>query len=151
MAAPSTAGLCVPMSASIRKPSLTFRIGGEEVAVPLAYGISSNSAVFNREMVLEGLGIGVLPSALIDRKVAAGRFVTLLDAYELVGASTDIRLAYKHARAAAGQGARVRRTRGALLRRAALRAGTSAFRRSAARMARSFLSPASFSHAAGAH
>jgi DNA-binding transcriptional LysR family regulator len=84
----------VPMSASIRKPALTFRIGGEEVAVPLGHDISSNSAVFNREMVLEGLGIGVLPIALIDREVAAGRLVTLLDAYELVGASTDIRLAY---------------------------------------------------------
>ncbi|KND60236.1 Transcriptional regulator [Candidatus Burkholderia verschuerenii] len=84
----------VPMSASIRKPSLTFRIGGKEVIVPLAYDISSNSAVFNREMVMEGLGIGVLPSALIDREVAAGRLVTLLDAYELVGAATDIRLAY---------------------------------------------------------
>jgi DNA-binding transcriptional LysR family regulator len=84
----------VPMSASIRKPALTFRIGGEEVVVPLNHDISSNSAVFNREMVLEGLGIGVLPGALIDREVAAGRLVTLLGAFELVGATTDIRLAY---------------------------------------------------------
>ncbi len=83
----------VPMSPSIPKPSLTFRIGGEEVVVPLGYDISSNSAVFNREMVLEGFGIGVLPSA-IDRELASGRLVTLLDAYELVGATTDIRIAY---------------------------------------------------------
>ncbi len=45
-------------------------------------------------MVLQGFSIGVLPSALIEREVEAGRLVTLLDAYELVGATTDIRLAY---------------------------------------------------------
>ncbi|WP_277185037.1 LysR family transcriptional regulator [Caballeronia sp. BR00000012568055] len=84
----------VAISSSIRKPSLTFRIGGEEVLVPLNYDISSNSAVFNREMVVQGFGIGVLPSALIEREVEAARLVRLLDAYELIGAVTDIRLAY---------------------------------------------------------
>ncbi len=34
------------------------------------------------------------PGALIDYEVAAGRLVRLLDAYELVGPTTDIRLAY---------------------------------------------------------
>jgi DNA-binding transcriptional LysR family regulator len=84
----------VAFSSSIRKPALTFRIGGEEVVVPLAYDISSNSAVFNREMVMEGFGVGVLPSALIEREVASEKLVPLLAAYELIGATTDIRIAY---------------------------------------------------------
>jgi len=84
----------VPMSPSIRKPALTFRIGGEDVRVPLNHDIASNSAVFNREMVLQGLGIGVLPTALVAHEVAAGRLVTLLDAYERVDAAIEIRIAY---------------------------------------------------------
>jgi DNA-binding transcriptional LysR family regulator len=84
----------VPMSASIRKPALTFRIGGEELVVPLSYDIASNSAVFNREMVLHGLGIGMLPSVLVEREIASGQLVRLLGEYELVGATTDIRIAY---------------------------------------------------------
>jgi DNA-binding transcriptional LysR family regulator len=84
----------VPMSPSIRKPALTFRIGGEELRVPLGHGVASNSAVFNREMVLQGFGIGVLPTALVDRDVAEGRLVTLLDAYERVDSAIEIRIAY---------------------------------------------------------
>lgn len=82
------------MSASIRKPALTFRIGGEDVIVPLRYDTSSNSAVFNRAMVLEGFGIGMLPVALVHEEVQAGRLVTLLDAYELVDGAIEFKLAF---------------------------------------------------------
>ncbi|SAK50648.1 LysR family transcriptional regulator [Caballeronia catudaia] len=84
----------VPMSPSIRKPVLTFRIGGEEVRVPVNHDISSNSAVFNRDMALQGFGIGVLPAALVERELAEGRLLTLLDAYERVDAAIEIRIAY---------------------------------------------------------
>jgi len=84
----------VPMSPSIRKPALTFRIGGEELRVPLSHDITSNSAVFNREMALQGFGIGVLPTALVADEVASGRLVTLLDAYERVDSAIEIRIAY---------------------------------------------------------
>ncbi|WP_250493197.1 LysR family transcriptional regulator [Caballeronia sp. GAWG1-1] len=84
----------VPMSASIRKPALTFRIGGEDVIVPLRYDTSSNSAVFNRAMVMEGFGIGMLPVALVHEEVQAGRLVTLLDAYELVDGAIEFKLAF---------------------------------------------------------
>jgi len=82
------------MSPSIRKPALTFRIGGEELRVPLSHDITSNSAVFNREMALQGFGIGVLPTALVAEEVASGRLVTLLDAYERVDSAIEIRIAY---------------------------------------------------------
>ncbi|SAL24319.1 LysR family transcriptional regulator [Caballeronia humi] len=84
----------VPMSASIRKPELTFRIGGEEITVPLKFDISSNSADFNRQMVLEGFGIGILPLGLVQGEIASGRMVTLLDPFELMSGAIEIRLAY---------------------------------------------------------
>jgi DNA-binding transcriptional LysR family regulator len=84
----------VPMSSSIRKPELTFRIGGEELTVPLKFDISSNSADFNRQMVLEGFGIGILPLGLVQKEIESGRMVTLLDPFELMSGAIEIRLAY---------------------------------------------------------
>jgi DNA-binding transcriptional LysR family regulator len=84
----------VPMSASIRKPELTFRIGGEEETVPMRFDIASNSADFNRQMVLEGCGIGVLPVGLVQREIESGQLVTLLERFELVSGAIEIRLAY---------------------------------------------------------
>lgn len=84
----------VPMSASIRKPELTFRIGDEEVTVPMRFDIASNSADFNRQMVLQGCGIGVLPVGLVQREIESGQLVTLLDRFELVSGAIEIRLAY---------------------------------------------------------
>lgn len=84
----------VPMSSSIRKPELTFRIGGEEITVPLKFDISSNSADFNRQMVLEGFGIGILPLGLVQKEIESGRMATLLDPFELMSGAIEIRLAY---------------------------------------------------------
>ncbi|CDY75286.1 Transcriptional regulator [Caballeronia glathei] len=84
----------VAVSPSIRKPALTFRIGGDDVTVPLTYEVSSNSPVFNREMVLQGFGIGVLPASLVQNEIAAGQLVQLLDAFDLVEGAVEIRLAY---------------------------------------------------------
>ena len=84
----------VVLSPEFRKPQLTFRLGAEDLVIPFKYDIASNNAVFNREMVLEGFGIGVLPAPLAQAELASGRLVTLLDEFEVVDPSVDLRLAY---------------------------------------------------------
>jgi len=84
----------VPMSPSLRKPSLTFRDGGGEVAVRLKYDIASNNPDFNRAMVLEGFGIGVLPLPLVHRELQTGQLVTVLEDFPIVDMQIEIRLAY---------------------------------------------------------
>jgi DNA-binding transcriptional LysR family regulator len=84
----------VPMPPSMRKPTLTFRAGGEDVVIPMRHEISSNNPEFNREMVLEGFGIGMLPTALVQEELDAGKLVVLLEEYPLVDTQIEIRLAY---------------------------------------------------------
>ncbi|RQH03838.1 LysR family transcriptional regulator [Paraburkholderia dinghuensis] len=84
----------VLMPPSLRKPALTFRDGDADVSVELKHEVVSNNPEFNREMVLEGFGIGVLPAALVRAELEAGRLVTLLDEYPIVDAQIEIRLAY---------------------------------------------------------
>ena len=84
----------VALSPAFRKPQLTFRLGTEELTVPIKYDIASNNAVFNREMVLEGFGIGVLPAALAQVELSTGKLTTVLEEFELVDAAVDLRLAY---------------------------------------------------------
>ncbi|WP_321887885.1 LysR family transcriptional regulator [Paraburkholderia bannensis] len=84
----------VPMPPSLRKPTLTFRIDGEDLTVPLKYEIASNNPEFNREMVLQGFGIGILPQGLVQTELDDGRLVTLLDDYPMSDMQIEIRLAY---------------------------------------------------------
>lgn len=84
----------VTMSPSQRKPVLTFLVDNEEVTIPLKYDIASNNAEFNRELVLEGFGIGIVPAALVEAELASGRLSTLLDDFQLVDGAVEIRLAY---------------------------------------------------------
>jgi DNA-binding transcriptional LysR family regulator len=84
----------VAISPSLRKPVLTFDLGEEELAIPLKYDIASNNAVFNKEMVLEGFGIGVVPAALAQAELSSGRLVTILEEFEIVDGAIEIRLAY---------------------------------------------------------
>jgi DNA-binding transcriptional LysR family regulator len=84
----------VTMPPSLRKPALTFRAGDEDVTVELKHEVVSNNPEFNREMVLEGFGIGVLPAALVRDELRAGKLVTLLDEFPIVDAQIEIRLAY---------------------------------------------------------
>ena len=84
----------VVMSPSLRKPFLTFRVGQEDLTIPMTYDIASNNPVFNREMVLQGFGIGVVPVALAQRELASGQLVSLLDEFEIVDGAIEIRLAY---------------------------------------------------------
>jgi DNA-binding transcriptional LysR family regulator len=86
--------LFVLMSPSIRRPSISFRDGAEEVTVPLRYEVSSNSPSFNREMVLLGLGIGVAPADLVENELASGRLVRLLAGFPFVDDTIELRLAY---------------------------------------------------------
>jgi DNA-binding transcriptional LysR family regulator len=84
----------VTMPPSLRKPVLTFRVGADELAVPLRHEVVSNNPVFNREMVLQGFGIGILPTVLAQRDIELGRLVTVLDGFEIVDGAIEIRLAY---------------------------------------------------------
>ncbi|KVU99017.1 LysR family transcriptional regulator [Burkholderia ubonensis] len=84
----------VAISPSIRKAELTFRIGDDDVAVPFRYEIASNNAVFNLGMVLQGFGLGLLPSPLVQDDLASGRLVRVLDSFRIVDAATELRLAY---------------------------------------------------------
>lgn len=85
----------VAMHATIRKPMLTFRMGdGNEVMVPTKADLSSNNAEFNRELVLEGFGLGLLPAALVREAVAAGKLVVLLSEFELLEGAVELKLAY---------------------------------------------------------
>lgn len=84
----------VSMPPSMRRLELTFRRGDEATTVPLRHDVASNNPEFNRAMVLEGFGMGILPAALVQPDLEAGRLVTLLDEYQIVDASIEIRLAY---------------------------------------------------------
>ncbi|TAM06038.1 MAG: LysR family transcriptional regulator [Paraburkholderia sp.] len=84
----------VTMPPSLRKPAITFRAGNEDVVVHLKHEVASNNPAFNREMVLEGFGIGVLPLGLVSAELESGRLVTVLDDFPIVDAQIEIRLAY---------------------------------------------------------
>ncbi|QBR01390.1 LysR family transcriptional regulator [Paraburkholderia pallida] len=84
----------VAFSPSIRKPALAFKVGEEEVSIPLKFDIASNNPMFNREMVRKGFGLGVLPEALLRDELASGRLVRLLEDFELAESAIELRLAY---------------------------------------------------------
>jgi DNA-binding transcriptional LysR family regulator len=84
----------VAISPSIRKPTLVFKVGEDETPIPLKFDIASNNAMFNREMVCLGFGLGVLPKALLRDDLASGRLVRLLEGFELADAAIELRLAY---------------------------------------------------------
>ena len=86
----------VPISPSIRRPSIAFRDGAHESSVPLRFDVSSNSPVFNREMVLQGLGIGLVPKDLVENELASGTLVRVLADLRLVHDSVEIWLAYSN-------------------------------------------------------
>jgi DNA-binding transcriptional LysR family regulator len=88
--------LFVLMSPSIRRPSVAFRIGENEMSVALRSEVSSNSPIFNREIVLQGLGIGVVPEDLVEGELASGKLVRVLSDFQLVDDSIEIRLAYSN-------------------------------------------------------
>ena len=89
-----TEHMFVALSPTFRKPQLTFRLGAEDLTVPLRYDIASNNAVFNREMVLQGFGLGLVPAALAQAELSSGRLVAILEEFEVIDAVVDLRLAY---------------------------------------------------------
>jgi DNA-binding transcriptional LysR family regulator len=84
----------VVFSPAFRKPQLTFRLGAEELVVPLRYDIASNNAVFNREMVQQGFGLSFVPAAIVQDELASGKLVAILQEFEVVDAEIDLRIAY---------------------------------------------------------
>lgn len=85
----------VAMSPSLRKPELTFRVADENLTIPLKYEVASNNVVFNREMVLEGFGIGLVPTAVVHEELTSGRLVSILEDFAIVDGAIEIRLAYQ--------------------------------------------------------
>ena len=71
-----------------------FRAEGAPLVVPLRYEITSNNAAFNREVVLAGLGMGLLPLALVEDDLREGRLVRLLGDHEILDTAAEVRLAY---------------------------------------------------------
>ncbi|HVE09780.1 MAG TPA: LysR family transcriptional regulator [Paraburkholderia sp.] len=89
--------LFVPMLPSLRRPVITFRSdGADEVTMPLRFEVSSNNPTFNRDMVLQGLGIGIAPRDLVEPELASGKLVRLLTDFQLVDDTVDILLAYSN-------------------------------------------------------
>jgi len=86
----------VLMSPSIRRIEIAFQSDGEDLSVVRRFDISSNSAAFNREMVLQGFGIGLVPKDLVDNDLASGKLVRLLADFQLVDDSIEIWLAYSN-------------------------------------------------------
>ena len=84
----------MPISPSLRRPTLSFRVDGNLLTVPFRFDISSNSPVFNREMVMHDFGIGVVPKTLVEAELASGALVQLLEDADLVDAFVEIKLAY---------------------------------------------------------
>lgn len=101
----------VTMLTSIREPKLRFcscaaHAAGastdghakHEIIVPLRYDISTNSAAFNKELVLGGAGLGILPRSMIERELASGRLVRILPEFELVDSEIELQLAWRDRR-----------------------------------------------------
>ncbi|WP_179401317.1 LysR family transcriptional regulator [Burkholderia guangdongensis] len=84
----------VAMSVSLRRPSLMFRVDGQEVSIPYQFDISSNNPAFNREMVLRHLGIGAIPRSLVETELGNGTLTQVLEGVEMIDAHVDIKLAY---------------------------------------------------------
>lgn len=104
----------VTMLTSIREPKLRFRSRApraadaadasaqydahHEIVVPLRYDISTNSAAFNKELVLGGAGLGILPRSMIERELASGRLVQILPEFELIDGEIELQLAWRDRR-----------------------------------------------------
>ncbi len=86
----------VLISPSIRRPELRFQADGQELTVALRFDVSSNSPAFNREMVLQGLGIGVMPLAVVENELASGALLRLLADFPMANDSVEIQLAYSN-------------------------------------------------------
>jgi DNA-binding transcriptional LysR family regulator len=84
----------VTVPPSMHKPFVTFRTDQENIAVPISYEIASNNPIFNRDIVLEGFGVGLLPIALVEQDIKAGRLVRLLEEFEIADTAAEVRLAY---------------------------------------------------------
>jgi DNA-binding transcriptional LysR family regulator len=84
----------VAVPPSMHKPFVTFRIDRENVTIPIHYEIASNNPIFNRDIILEGFGIGLLPITLVEQDIKAGRLVRLLEDCEIADTAAEVRLAY---------------------------------------------------------
>ncbi|AUT66434.1 LysR family transcriptional regulator [Paraburkholderia terrae] len=84
----------VTVPPSMHKPFVTFRMAQENVAFPINYEITSNNPIFNRDVLLEGFGVGVLPITLVEHDIKAGRLVRLLEQFEIADTAAEVRLAY---------------------------------------------------------
>ncbi len=85
----------VTVLTSIDEARLQFRRDGKEIAVPLEHDVSSNNAALNKELVLGGTGLGVLPLMMVSKELDDGRLIRLLPEFEVVSEQAELRLAYR--------------------------------------------------------
>lgn len=88
----------VAMCLSFRGPNLGFRNDEQELTVPLSFEVSSNSPNFNREMVRQEFGIGLIlmPLALVEKDPPAKALIQVLAEFPLANESREIWLAYSN-------------------------------------------------------
>ena len=84
----------VTVPPSMHKPFVTFRMDEADVEFPISYQITSNNPIFNRDVLLRGFGVGVLPITLVEQDLKTGRLVRLLEDFEIADTAAEVRLAY---------------------------------------------------------
>ena len=62
--------------------------------MPINYEITSNNPVFNRDVPLEGLGVGATAGNFVEQDSKGGRLVRLLEEFEIADTAAEVRLAY---------------------------------------------------------
>lgn len=84
----------VTASSSSKRTALTFYEGTERLTISLYNEVLTNSPLLRRLMVLNGVGISVLPESLVQDDLAKGLLVQVLSDFPLDLADIEIQLAY---------------------------------------------------------
>ncbi|MGF6770580.1 DNA-binding transcriptional LysR family regulator [Paraburkholderia sp. GAS199] len=84
----------VPISPSLRTPEIIVGTGKGSFKVPLNFHVASNSLSLNTQLVLNGLGIGIIPTVLAEAEITSGNLIQILPGCELNDASLDLYLTY---------------------------------------------------------
>jgi DNA-binding transcriptional LysR family regulator len=92
---PSDLELYAFITASLMSRRVTFCEGAERLAISPASALFSNSPLLRRAMILDGLGLGVLPEPLVADDLASGRLVRVVPEFPLEDAHVEIQLAYR--------------------------------------------------------
>jgi DNA-binding transcriptional LysR family regulator len=92
---PSDLGAHAFITASPTSRQITFCAGSERLTISPASALLSNNPLLRRAMILDGLGLGVLPEPLVVDELKSGRLVRVLPDFPLDDAHVEIQLAYR--------------------------------------------------------